>query len=518
MAREYQEQRLRCPFCAFGSLDFDKLDDHVQKVHANQQHGDDMGARPDTNQLSDFELAQLLAFEEAGLPSELALPDRPVVPAINGTRNVEGTTPSSPPSSSAHGNDDGQWVECVCGERVHCLELDAHADMHAQEKLSIGEDDLPSVELATQLSANHQPLRDVSDSFSTNIPRSLRNHDQLQPKTPPSNGRRRIPSLKEVFLGSPSSPKRKSAYSGVSAQQGKTRRLGRAELGPYAHEHQMPSWLRRMLEEGAKVTVTNRIGPDGALVRVETIANETPDLVPVLARLSQLDKTVERAFYCNPEVRHVCKMPREGGFCGYRNIQMLISYIRGARVSGSKHFRERLPSILRVQDLIEEAWDKGINSTGRVETGGIRLTRKYIGTPEAQALFTSLNIPCEATAYTSTGDVDAADIMLCAVCEYFDDDKTKDNVDKVVITEKPPIYFQHQGHSMTIVGVESRVDGGVNLVVFDPMFNPSPALKKLAMAPNTSPKGSTPEKLLKAHRRGEKYLEKYRDFELLKLK
>lgn len=280
----------------------------------------------------------------------------------------------------------------------------------------------------------------------------------------------------------------------------------------------MPSWLRRMLEEGAKVSITNRIGPDGALVRVETIANETPDLIPILARLSQLDRSVERAFYCSPKVRHVCKMPREGGFCGYRNIQMLITYIRDAGYKGSEHFPGRLPSILRLQDLIEDAWDKGINPTGRIETGGIRLTRKYIGTPEAQALFTSLDIRCEATAYTSTSNVQAADTMLCAVCEYFDDDQTKENLDKVVITDKPPIYFQHQGHSMTIVGVESRVDGGVNLVVFDPMFNPSPALKKLAMAPGTSPKGSAPEKLLKAHRRGEKYLEKYRDFELLKLK
>ncbi len=273
-----------------------------------------------------------------------------------------------------------------------------------------------------------------------------------------------------------------------------------------------------MLEDGAQVTITNRIGPDGTLVRVESIANETPGLVPILARLSQLDRSVERAFYCSPEVRHVCKMPKEGGFCGYRNIQMLISYVRGAEATGAACFREKLPSILRLQDLIEDAWDMGINSNGRVETGGIRLTRKYIGTPEAQALFMSLNIPCEATAYTTTGNVEASETMLCAVCEYFDDNTTKDNVDKVVITDKPPIYFQHQGHSMTIVGVESRLDGDVNLMVFDPMFNPSPALKKVVMSGTTSFKCAEPEKLLKAHRRGEKYLGKYRDFELLKLK
>lgn len=280
----------------------------------------------------------------------------------------------------------------------------------------------------------------------------------------------------------------------------------------------MPGWLRRMLEEGAKVTITNRIRPDGTLVRIETIANETPNLVPVLSRLSQLDRSVERAFYCSPEVRHVCKMPKEGGFCGYRNIQMMVSFIQDANITGAEHFPGRLPTILKLQDMIEKAWDMGFNASGRLETGGIRFTRKYIGTPEAQALFMSLDILCEATAFTTTESVEGFETMMCAVCEYFDDDRTKDNINKVVITDKPPIYFQHHGHSMTIVGVEQRLEGILNLVVFDPMFNPSPALKKLAISGTTSFRTAEPEKLLKAHRRGERYLEKYRDFELLKLK
>ncbi|KAJ9500214.1 hypothetical protein H2202_004009 [Exophiala xenobiotica] len=525
MAHDYQAQYLRCPYCPFGSHDFDQLDRHVQRRHADEQHtnNENPQSNPSCPQnepdLDDFELAQVLAFEEAGLPRELALSEVQTVPSNKQLdRSRESANGSHVDLPVARANDEAQWVECFCGERVHILELDAHSDMHAQEKLSIEDGDLPAVELANLPSTAEHPLTDISSSFSTNIPRSLRNYDQLHPKTPPSSGKRRTPSLKDIFLGSPASAKRKSPYNAVSTKEGKTRRLGRAELGPYAHERQMPNWLRKMLEDGAKVTITNRIGPDGTLVRVESIANETPGLVPILARLSQLDRSVERAFYCSPEVRHVCKMPKEGGFCGYRNIQMLISYIREAGATGAARFREKLPSILRLQDLIEDAWDVGINSNGRVETGGIRLTRKYIGTPEAQALFMSLNIPCEATAYTTTGNVEACETMLCAVCEYFDDDLTKDNVDKVVITDKPPIYFQHQGHSMTIVGVESRMDGDVNLMVFDPMFNPSPALKKVVMSGSTSFNCAEPEKLLKAHRRGEKYLGKYRDFELLKLK
>ena len=67
---------------------------------------------------------------------------------------------------------------------------------------------------------------------------------------------------------------------------------------------------------------------------------------------------------------------------------------------------------------------------------------------------------------------------------------------------------------MTIVGLEARKSGAVNLIVFDPMFNPSPAIKRLVGS--NSFKISNVEKLIRAHRRGEAYLSKYRDFEILK--
>ena len=311
----------------------------------------------------------------------------------------------------------------------------------------------------------------------------------------------------------------------------------------------MPKWLHKMLEEGAKVTISNQIGANGTIVRVEAIANETPHLVPVLAHLSRLDQSVDQAFYCSAAVHHVSKMPKEGGFCGYRNIQMLISYMRTSQSTGYEHFSDhKIPSILRLQDMIEHAWDLGFNSAGRIETGGIRLTRKYIGTPEAQALFSSLNIPCEASAFTRNTELEAYENLLLAVLDYFraatphyhipasttdhnPPASYKSPTDvlqpegKIILTSRPPIYFQHRGHSMTIVGLEVRRDGAINLVVFDPMFQPNPTLKRLAggMSSSVYNKGRPswrvvhPEKLMKAYRRGESYLGKYRDFELLKL-
>jgi zinc finger-containing ubiquitin peptidase 1 len=144
----------------------------------------------------------------------------------------------------------------------------------------------------------------------------------------------------------------------------------------------MPAWLRKLLEDSSKPIVTNTIGADGRLVRVENIVGETPDVMPVLAQLCEQDRSVDQVFLCHPATRHIYKIEKEGGFCGYRNLQMLISYIRNAQADGFEHFVDGSPSIFKLQDLIEAAWDNGYNSHGRVETGGIKGTRKYIGTPE----------------------------------------------------------------------------------------------------------------------------------------
>ena len=144
----------------------------------------------------------------------------------------------------------------------------------------------------------------------------------------------------------------------------------------------MPEWLRKQLEIGARTTIRNRISFDGRLVRIEGVANEVHGIVPILVQLLEQDTTLSKAYVCHPAVTHVVKLAKEGGFCGYRNIQMLVAFIRDTRSMGHERFLGRLPSVLTLQDMIESAWDRGFNSMSRIETGGIRGTRKYIGTPE----------------------------------------------------------------------------------------------------------------------------------------
>lgn len=86
----------------------------------------------------------------------------------------------------------------------------------------------------------------------------------------------------------------------------------------------MPAWLYRQLERGAKVSIVNQIGQGGGLVRLEVVANEARGILPVLAQLCEQDPTLSKVFLCHPGVQHVSKMAKEGGFCGYRNIQMMV--------------------------------------------------------------------------------------------------------------------------------------------------------------------------------------------------
>lgn len=66
---------------------------------------------------------------------------------------------------------------------------------------------------------------------------------------------------------------------------------------------------------------------------------------------------------------------------------------------------------------------------------------------------------------------------------------------------------------MTIVGVERLESGGRNLLVFDPMFHDPASITRLIGRKFTH---RHPDTMLKPYRRGNKYLKKYREFEVLR--
>ena len=154
------------------------------------------------------------------------------------------------------------------------------------------------------------------------------------------------------------------------------------DLGPYAYEDLMPKWLYDQMKSEPRIFRYNIIGQDGRLVAIERVENEAAGVVPMLARLSELDPSVEEAWFCHPAVRHISKYRHEGGFCGYRNIQMAISFLQGSKALGHQIFPNKIPTVIQLQEWIEDAWDRGINDYARTEVGKLKGTRKWIGTSE----------------------------------------------------------------------------------------------------------------------------------------
>ncbi|KAI4941150.1 hypothetical protein J4E91_010941 [Alternaria rosae] len=494
---------LECPMCDFTVL---QKDDYILQLHFEQVHTEN----------SPF------VIENDPEPLPPSLPTRP----SSLRHDTEGT-----PSSDDSEEEESTTVcpDPNCGEVVPLSDFNDHLEYHNAETLSFDETtgkyhshhSSATMQDSTSSRRSHasQARTTTSErSFSTDLSDALKRTDAhgRKPKKHPHRHRRDTDDSEKSTIGrsilgfNPFAKPDKSVKPPI-----KSARLGKSELGPYAWENRMPRWLHDQLDAGPKITAVNRIGRDGRLIKHDQVQNETPGIIPILAQLSALDRTVKEAYYCHPSTLHVGKTPSEGGFCGYRNIQMLLSYIQGAKAQGCEEFPGRLPTILKMQDHIEDAWDKGINSIGRVQTGGIRDTRKYIGTPEAQAFFLNSEINCAVEQFSDNKDraIAAHELLLAAMERYFARAAASDgsNVSKTLL---PPIYLQQPGHSISIVGFERRFDGSCNLVVFDPMYLTSPAMHKLLGRKNI--RTARPE-VLYAYRRGAGKLKKYAAYEILML-
>ncbi|KAI1858068.1 uncharacterized protein JN550_012890 [Neoarthrinium moseri] len=385
-----------------------------------------------------------------------------------------------------------------CEEHVVLAELDDHLELHnAEEDLTPNQAPVTDTRASSRSRSNEyrSPYSGSGSGNSTSKenmpPRKDHAADHQADDINRENGT--VNRWKQI-LSMPSATRKR--LEGATAANGvPKKRLGKSELGRYAHEDVMPGWLVQLLKEKGQVSQSG--------------------MVPVLAQILEQSKTTKYAYLCHPAVNHISKLKREGGFCGYRNIQMLSSYIVGRQAPGAAQLNGKIPTIFKIQDLIENAWDRGINTQGRIETGGVRGTRKYIGTPEAQALFLSLDIPCNAQGFKDPHPGTAEAQMLRHVEDYFMSGDF-DPEAKVRKTSLPPIYFQHRGHSMTIVGIEKRADGTRELLVFDPMFHDSDSLVK-HVGSRREFKVKSPDSSLKLYRRGNKYLKRFHEFELLKL-
>ncbi|KAK2192474.1 hypothetical protein NP493_29g01000 [Ridgeia piscesae] len=153
----------------------------------------------------------------------------------------------------------------------------------------------------------------------------------------------------------------------------------------------------------------------------------------------------------------------KGWGCGYRNLQMILSCLATSATYEPVIFNGRtlIPSIPKIQQLIEAAWQKGFDLQGCEQLGGkVTNSTKWIGATDIVATLSSLKIQCRLIDFHAPTSVDGTHPRLFEwVRDYFRANTT---------SFKPPLYLQHQGHSRTIIGVEELQSGSLQLLLFDP--------------------------------------------------
>lgn len=142
---------------------------------------------------------------------------------------------------------------------------------------------------------------------------------------------------------------------------------------------------------------------------------------------------------------------------------------------------------------------------------GRRLNRLTV-TNQFEALFQYLNIASECRSFSGR---DAYNRLLDWFEAYFESSNSEKVANGVLQTARQPVYLQMPFHSVTVVGFY-RASSQRGLLVFDPGLPPPSTFSRavdLAWSPSTWNKYL----VLWRYRRGEWYLKRHREFEILRL-
>jgi len=199
----------------------------------------------------------------------------------------------------------------------------------------------------------------------------------------------------------------------------------------------------------------------------------TPGLVKEIFEYYR--KTGGYQMYICTGVEHYASGYGDGGWgCGYRNMQMLCTYLLQFKTFKNQLFEGCgfVPSIPGLQVWLEKAWAKGIDKEGARQLGNsVYNSKKWIGTSEICSMFELFNIKTQImdfytqeTTGNKTGRNYRGNYQLVEwAWKYFE---TGNQSNKKFC---PPLYLQHAGHSRTIIGADKNLKSGeINLLLFDP--------------------------------------------------
>ncbi|KAA1105896.1 hypothetical protein PGT21_023509 [Puccinia graminis f. sp. tritici] len=236
----------------------------------------------------------------------------------------------------------------------------------------------------------------------------------------------------------------------------------------------------------------------------------TGHLPSLLARLllqSHADQQTGSASLCDPKVLHIGTSSEKSKLgagdwawgCGYRNLQMLFSTIIARQAYRQTLLSHPLlasctttsqttgiPSITRWQQIIEDAWKAGFDPDGAAHFDGRLVGKKqWIGTTEVYVALCRLGLRCQIVDFPGPSGPNGQHTKLIQWVEnYFksasnltDNDQSSSAIE---ITSRFPLYFQHDGHSRTIIGIETDAKQQPQLLILDPAKKVASPLKKIS--------------------------------------
>uniref|UniRef100_UPI0037E87BA8 zinc finger-containing ubiquitin peptidase 1 n=1 Tax=Semicossyphus pulcher TaxID=241346 RepID=UPI0037E87BA8 len=176
--------------------------------------------------------------------------------------------------------------------------------------------------------------------------------------------------------------------------------------------------------------------------------------------------------WLSADTDHFCSSAGDKGWgCGYRNFQMILSSLHRIDAYAPILPERTVPSIPRVQRMIEEAWREGLDAQGASHFNQrLQGTRAWIGATELYSLLTSLRIKAHIVDFhRPTGPGDTHPRLFEWVKQYFSQTCSSNRLPpRLIHTSLPPLYLQHQGHSRSIVGLEQKKNGSLCLLLMDP--------------------------------------------------
>ncbi|XP_067304506.1 zinc finger-containing ubiquitin peptidase 1 [Pseudorasbora parva] len=511
----HMENVMACPFCSLSGVSYDELSFHINAAHIEKDCKDmnvtvidseQKNSPPASGHPSPFQangMAMPITGTTLSQETSTSLKSSPPAAArANGVIKLVRTTQTASTNSRREREDGHQKSKqkrisspikegcfpCPMCSLVFndCFMLQEHVELHLQDQ-DMTEGASPDVGTLTEASSTSNgrsgvlryecPMCSLSCSSST----SLQEHVELHLEYGSASATGHSPGDLTLArkLQEEEEQKWREAEGRREAENFKKlqKQFGLDNSGGYCK--QMERNMERAVSRGQMVPAEfhrKRVEMLESLASgMDDGRSKTSGLMEALYRYYQRNASDFTRVWLCAETDHYSSSEGDKGWgCGYRNFQMLLSSLH--RMEQYSLLPVSVPSIPRVQAMIEEAWAQGADPQGASQfKHRLQGTRAWIGATEIYAVLTSFSVKSRIVDFHKpTGPGDTHLRMFEWVKQYFSRSASRSArlPPKVVQTTLPPIYLQHQGHSRSIVGVEQKGNGNLSLLLFDPGFAP----------------------------------------------